>query len=622
MKSANYNTIETPHTSFIQPTHNEKCRLEPQKRDFSKFFIFVPLSLLCIGFLSVHIGMYDESFLEESISSGVATNNNKNSSIRAQQKQGKEIATKPSLSVSESLLSSDNLVTGVNIGSWLALEDWFYVGDGGAIEVATPDDKIAAVCLPPLHVGPSTGPKWHSETDLFISLMEEYSVLHALRVFHAHRVSYIDSDEDLSILQSLGVKHIRLPISWCLTDHDPTTINEDDDDDESLMKRFTCIDPFFGRDVIWPAVPKNIIVNFLKACTQYDIKVTLDIHTYAGGTSIGTFSGVWPKWPRFWTHGDQQATDENQPDTYGHDLFRKFVKWIESLEDSDPDAFAGLRAISPMNEPAHLAGLFGMNDNAPIPDSVNFLPNLPNDISEKYLEKLSLGGRENSNRTIIRDGPHVRVLLWLNKAIEIFRESNLPGKGKELHVNIHESIFSPSVLPKSDKNGATKLIGSWWASSTAKDERLSWAVLDMHHYHAWDDYCSGTVDGQIGNYTCNDKKAREKTFLRCMAWAHSAFRNSIDGACGHFGSKLLSAEFSPSTYHDVRYACNDLSTLRLSLNGQLNAAKNANIELFYWSYKMPYGDAFRNAWSFKHLMYLMGKLSHPDVSPFGCSSTL
>jgi len=46
----------------------------------------------------------------------------------------------------------------------LSLEDWFYVGDNGAVEVASPDDAVAAACLPPLHLDSSTGPRWNSET--------------------------------------------------------------------------------------------------------------------------------------------------------------------------------------------------------------------------------------------------------------------------------------------------------------------------------------------------------------------------------------------------------------------------------------------------------------------------
>ncbi len=140
---------------------------------------------------------------------------------------------------------------GVNIGSWLSLEDYFFAGQS-AVEVATPDDATAAVCLPPLHTGASTGPTWHAETDLLQNLAAETTLGHAIRVFHAHRTSFLDFEEDLAVLKQLGIRSIRVPISWCLTDDDPATIDPKDTDIKSLEARFTCQDPFF-EGVLWPA---------------------------------------------------------------------------------------------------------------------------------------------------------------------------------------------------------------------------------------------------------------------------------------------------------------------------------------------------------------------------------
>ena len=140
---------------------------------------------------------------------------------------------------------------GVNIGSWLSLEDYFFAGNS-AVEVATPDKGTAAVCLPPLHTGASTGPTWHAETDLLETLASETTLGHALRVFHAHRNSFLDFDEDLEVLKQLGIHSIRVPLSWCLTDEDPGTIDPKDTDVASLEERFTCPDPFF-EGVLWPA---------------------------------------------------------------------------------------------------------------------------------------------------------------------------------------------------------------------------------------------------------------------------------------------------------------------------------------------------------------------------------
>ena len=140
--------------------------------------------------------------------------------------------------------------SGVNLGSWLSLEDYFFAA-GAAVEVATPFNKTVASCLPPLHTGASTGPRWDSETDLLQSLTSQTTLAHALRVFHAFRVAFIDWEDDLATLASLGVEHVRVPLSWCLTDEDPNTI-DDKEDDSLLAKKFTCEDPFYDG-VRWPA---------------------------------------------------------------------------------------------------------------------------------------------------------------------------------------------------------------------------------------------------------------------------------------------------------------------------------------------------------------------------------
>jgi hypothetical protein len=81
----------------------------------------------------------------------------------------------------------------------------------------------------------------------------------------------------------------------------------------------------------------------------------------------------------------------------------------------------------------------------------------------------------------------------------------------------------------------------------------------------------------------------------------------------------MSAEFSASSHHSVRHSCNSVSNLRESYELQVKAGKNAEVELFYWSYHMPYGGAFRRAWSFQQLMYLLGVVDQPDEPQFECN---
>jgi len=44
----------------------------------------------------------------------------------------------------------------------------------------------------------------------------------------------------------------------------------------------------------------------------------------------------------------------------------------------------------------------------------------------------------------------LRVLYWFQGAIDIFRTSKLPGLGKELQANIHESVFAPLATAQDD----------------------------------------------------------------------------------------------------------------------------------------------------------------------------
>ena len=90
---------------------------------------------------------------------------------------------------------------GVNLASWYSLEDWFFVGDRGAVEVATPDDDIAANCLPPLHVDGGTGPRWNSETDLLAGLVRHY---------HHHDGGSSKDESSSSTTRTCPLRRLRL----------------------------------------------------------------------------------------------------------------------------------------------------------------------------------------------------------------------------------------------------------------------------------------------------------------------------------------------------------------------------------------------------------------------------
>ena len=603
--------------------------------------------------------------------------------------------------------------SGVNIGSWLSLEDYFFAGLHNSVEVATPGigtdtTTQVAACLPPLHVGSTTGPKWQSETDLFRNLMMKTKnknttnkngsssggVKHAIQVFAAHRASYVDLETDLQRIAELGITTVRIPMGWCWTDVDPRKVDLDSyESDADLLRDFACVDPFFGTNdptndndndntnndtdreddepqILWPAIPKPLVEDLLRACARAGLNASLDVHTLPGGTSIGTFSGVWPHWPRFWTHGGDGVGMEGVEYTtnggfnIGHELFAELVAWMEDLSDRDPLAFSGLRGLSPMNEPAHLAGNFQQGD------AHNFLPALPRHIADEYLETLNSNSKIASSPIApllpdnysFPDGSHLRVFYWFQGAIEIFRMSKLPLLGIEFQANIIESIFQDQVVASNDDDDDNAsedddvskgleerlrgvAIATWWCSNNAEndattttttsaEERSDWAVLDLHHYHAWSDDCSGTIDGQDSGYACGDIVKRSETLDACTTWVQN-YRDIVDAVCGTTSSagtatttatpsKLMSAEFSAASHHSVRRSCSDTSGLKESYTKQVAAAEVANVDLFYWSYKMPYGGSFKQAgWSFSELLYKFGvPNSRPDSTQFECDAHL
>ncbi|KAL3932317.1 MAG: hypothetical protein SGBAC_010905 [Bacillariaceae sp.] len=533
------------------------------------------------------------------------------------------------------------LPTGINLASWLSLEDYFFVGHDGAVEVATFEGSTVAKCLPPLHVGSSTGPMWNTETDLFASLMsknntnnKDGSVAKTIQIFHAFRESYLDFNVELKQIADLGIHHVRVPMSWCLTDFDPSNdeILKDeqtrDNEAESsiLLERYACKDPFFekhhGETLYWPAVPKPLLQDFLRACARYGIKATLDVHTYPGGTSLGTFNGIFPKSPLFWLYDNPEDPEQD----VGRTIFRDLLSWIESLIHSDNEAFQGIGAITPMNEPGHLAGLFG--SGGPWPEENNFLPPLPEDVAEAYLAKLNQNVKDSRHFKAVPNGNHLRSLLWQDQAVAAFRQSKLPQHGIDIFVNVHESILVQPLVPDdpNDPGGrhpeGTTIFLAWWRGITTAEERATWAVLDMHHYHAWDGQCMGAVDGSpSGSYTCGNLDAMNDVLAHCTSWA-TMYRKIADQQLGSSKrpARLVSGEFSASTHHSVRHSCLDETTLHASYTQQVEKADAAGVELYWWGWKMPYGGAFRRAWSFKHFLYLMGVdgFDKPDETDLPC----
>lgn len=219
------------------------------------------------------------------------------------------------------------------------------------------------------------------------------------------------------------------------------------------------------------------------------------------------------------------------------------IKWVEGL---DTDAQQAVEGVTLMNEPAHMNGL----QKTPfVADTV--------------------------------------LLNWLASAADLFRKSKLPGLGVKLYVNMIETSLSNfwGVVP------------NWWSSTFSQDERLTWAVLDIHWYTAWS---GGTCDGSVRTnktaYTCDqDEEEVRQIYRDCAGKYAQGFKKKISTlkAC---------TEFSAGTFHDASIACNDEALLQIFLEEQVAAFQDNGIQGFFWTWKMPYGPTFQRQWSLKTLL--------------------
>lgn len=92
-----------------------------------------------------------------------------------------------------------------------------------------------------------------------------------------------------------------------------------------------------------------------------------DLHAFPGGSSRGTYNGIYPLDPLFW-QARSKLGNLSGPEI-GHLIYGKALEWplgmpfrplsscVLRLEGLEGDAKAAVEGISPMNEPGHLAGI-------------------------------------------------------------------------------------------------------------------------------------------------------------------------------------------------------------------------------------------------------------------------
>eukprot|EP00811_Abedinium_folium_P011315 NODE_2046_length_2306_cov_9.444240.p1 GENE.NODE_2046_length_2306_cov_9.444240~~NODE_2046_length_2306_cov_9.444240.p1 ORF type:complete len:488 (-),score=148.61 NODE_2046_length_2306_cov_9.444240:337-1800(-) len=370
---------------------------------------------------------------------------------------------------------SSNVPAGVNVGGWLVLEDWMFSGAAGhLVRSASPNGQGA--CLPPNVVTPPAGGLWRSEGLLTSRLVTSLGTSATAEALTAHRQSFIRAG-DFRAMVRRGVRMVRVPLPWS-TFADAlarlgasTYAAHDANADVAIVP-----DPYYTQQASFATVPRTWLADTIAAAGAMGLVVLLELQSFPGGAASGTFSGVWPLSPAFWT----ASVKAYSLTEIGLWLVSALVRWVESLTGA---ARAAVGGVCLMNAPAQLAASQGF-------------------------------------------ATEEAVLSWLAAAAAVFRNSSLPSRGVRLYVNIADSAFKDfgAVVPP------------WWSNTFTAEERSTWAVMDRHMLLAWSSTCDGRT-GSGGGYRCDDDVAKVRTVLRRCAesWA-SSFARDFEGkrACAAF----------------------------------------------------------------------------------------
>lgn len=457
-------------------------------------------------------------------------------------------------------MSAPHLPSGVNLGGWLCLEDWFFSGDSGT-EVGTSDSNPQGqgACLPPRVT--ELDAHWSSEGHLVHMLNSSNGPAETAAIFEAHRKSYI-TVTDLDAIKSVGMRKVRVPLTWAafadsLAVIDASVYGAHNPETETVVVP----DPYYTGSRAMVTVPRNWLRKFLRDAASRGLKVVLDLHAFPGGSSHGTYNGIWPNRPQFWKGKARVGDGSTTLREAGQMVVRGLVSFVESLSGPERAAIYGLTL---MNEPAHLS--FGADWSS-----------------------------------------ESRMLSWVAEAAGHFRSSKLPRNGVKLFVSVIDTAFGNSGGRFWD------VVPGWWRRTFTTAEQRQWAVMDLHWYSAWGGaFCSGRdVDG--GAYSCSSPLSKIRAVQKkCVGAFTKSFKANFHGL-------RVVSEFSLGTFDQAKHACKEKAVVDSLLDEQVKAYDAAGIESYFWTWRMPHGKTFQPGWSLKYVLGLENDYNSSTCLPPGSS---
>ena len=178
------------------------------------------------------------------------------------------------------------------------------------------------------------------------------------------------------------------------------------------------------------------MTEYLSRLTRAGLKVLIDVHNMPGGSSLGTYNGVYPAPPAFW--------DDARLMSLGRGVLRSMMQWFRELP---AETRAGVDGFTLLNEPAHM-----------LPDKL------------ETMKRWYVGRRRG-----------------LPKVDRSARARSRGESTPHLYVNLIETA-----------GWDVDQMADWIGSVFTPEERAEWVVLDVHTYVAWEDPSRGRTRCEDG----------------------------------------------------------------------------------------------------------------------------
>ena len=301
--------------------------------------------------------------------------------------------------------------TGVALNGWLHLEEWFFANGETTIVDSPLGAKQGRVLPPFFNSTEGLGFEWSSEGDLVAQLAKRYGNARTVKIMNAYRSSWL-TKQDLARLREIGFESLRIPVTWATflgSERQPSRVIADPVyDDRALV-----------------SVDQMALTNVFRIIhRETGARVVIDMHSMPGGSSQGTYNGVFPHPPAFWNEGNEKVRE------LGLQSLHRMFKWYNSLRESDKNFVEGFTLL---NEPAHL---------------------LP---AKKDV-----------------------MLEWMGKAIYAYR--HVVARRRE-----HKGLRVPRLYVNLIDTSGVRVteFGDLMRKWFDREELRQWAVLDTHFYLAW-----------------------------------------------------------------------------------------------------------------------------------------